>query len=59
MFEELERYNEALKAELMKTGQDNEDLKAMHTNYFLQVQILINQKAIEAPGSEKPWCKFW
>ncbi len=25
----------------------------MHNNYFLQVQTLINQKAIEAPGEKK------
>jgi len=28
----------------------------MHNNYFLQVQTLINQKAIEAPGAKKLWC---
>lgn len=36
-----------------------EDLKAVYNNYFLQVQTLINQKAIEAPGNKKKWYKFW
>jgi len=43
-----------LKRELEKVEKDREDLKAMHNNYLLQVQTLINQKAIEAPGSKKP-----
>ena len=58
--EELEKHNETLKAELEKASQDKEDLKQMHNNYFLQVQTLINQKAIEAPGEKKkPFWKFW
>ena len=57
--EELERHNSTLKEELNKASQDKEDLKQMHNNYFLQVQTLINQKAIEAPGNKKPWYKFW
>ena len=50
--DELQAHNETLKKEL-------EDIKAMHNNYFLQVQTLINQKAIEAPGNKKKWYKFW
>ena len=57
--EELKAHNETLKAELEKSSQREEDLKQMHNNYFLQVQTLINQKAIEAPGNKKPWYKFW
>ena len=34
--------------------QDKEDLKNVYNNY-LQVQNLINQKAIQAPGTKKPW----
>jgi len=34
--------------------QDKEDLKTVYNNY-LQVQNLINQKAIQAPGAKKPW----
>ena len=37
--------------ELDKAENDKEDLKQMHNNYFLLVQTLINQKAIEAPGN--------
>jgi len=31
----------------------------MYNNYFLQNQILINQKAIEALGAKKAWWKLW
>jgi len=48
-----------LKAELEKASQREENLRTMHNNYMLQVQSLINQKAIEAPGERKPWWKFW
>src|SRR5665647_3277191 len=48
-YEELERHNSTLK----------EELKQMHNNYFLQVQTLINQKAIEAPGNKKKRWQFW
>jgi chromosome segregation ATPase len=58
-FEELEKHNETLKKELDKAERDKEDLKENHKNYFLQVQTLINQKAIEAPGAKKPWYRFW
>ena len=57
--EELERHNQTLKEELNKAERDKEDLKATYNNYFLQVQTLINQKAIEAPGNKKKWYKFW
>jgi predicted RNase H-like nuclease (RuvC/YqgF family) len=57
--EELEKHNDTLKGDLEKASQREEDLKSMHNNYMLQVQSLINQKAIEAPGSKKPWYKFW
>ena len=57
--EELERHIETLKKELDKAERDKEDLKATYNNYFLQVQTLINQKAIEAPGNKKKWYKFW
>jgi len=50
--EELEKHIETLKKEL-------EDLKSMQNNYMLQMQTLINQKAIEAPGTKKPWWRFW
>ncbi len=49
---ELQEHNSTLK-------QDLQDLKAMHNNYMLQVQTLINQKAIEAPGTKRQWWKIW
>ena len=57
--EELEKHNETLKKELDKASQDKEDLKETHKNYMIQVQTLINQKAIEAPGAKKKWWKLW
>jgi chromosome segregation ATPase len=57
--EELEKHNETLIKELDKAERDKEDLKTTYNNYFLQVQTLINQKAIEAPGAKKPWWRFW
>jgi chromosome segregation ATPase len=57
--EELEKHNETLIRELEKAERDKEDLKTTYNNYFLQVQTLINQKAIEAPGAKKPWWRVW
>jgi len=52
--EELERHIETLKKEL-------DDIKAIHNNYMLQMQTLINQRALEPPTAEKrkPFWKFW
>ena len=55
--EEKEVLIETMKAELEKAERDKEDLKNTYNNYFLQVQTLINQKAIEAPGEKKK--SFW
>jgi chromosome segregation ATPase len=52
-------YNATLKAEIEKASQREEDLKSVHNNYMLQMQTLINQKAIESPGAKKPWWRFW
>ena len=49
--EEKNQYIESLKKEL-------EISQEMHRNYMLQVQTLINQKAIDV-GSKKPWWKIW
>jgi chromosome segregation ATPase len=57
--EEKDRHIETLKAEIEKASQREEDLKKVHNNYMLQIQTLINQKAIEAPGAKKPWWRFW
>ena len=46
---EKDRSIERLENYLNKAGQREEDLKQMHNNYFLQVQTLINQRAISAP----------
>jgi len=43
---DLEKEIEALLTELKKINQDKEDLKSMHNNYMLQMQTLINQRAI-------------
>lgn len=56
---EQREHIETLKTELEKSGQREEDLKKTHRNYMLQVQSLINQKAIEAPGAKKSWWRFW
>ena len=50
--EELERHNETLKKEL-------EISQETHRNYMMQMQTLITQKQIEAPGAKKPWWRFW
>jgi uncharacterized protein YpmB len=53
LLEEKDRHIETLKNEL---GISQET----HRNYMLQMQTLINQKAIEAPGEKKkPFWKFW
>jgi|SRR5271157_1708237 len=57
--EEIQAHNETLKRELQKASQDKEDIKKTFDNYMVQVQTLINQKAIEAPGAKKPWWRFW
>ena len=50
--EEKERHIESLKSEL-------DNLRSVHNNYMVQMQTLINQKAIETPGAKKPWWRFW
>jgi chromosome segregation ATPase len=57
--EEKDRHIETLKAELEKSGHDKEAIQNLYNNYMLQMQTLINQKAIEAPGAKKPWWKIW
>jgi len=57
--EEKDRHIETLKTELEKAGHDKEAIQNLYNNYMLQMQTLINQKALEAPGSKKPWWQFW
>lgn len=49
---ELQAQNDTLKKEL-------EDIKQIYGNYMVQMQTLINQKAIEAPNPKRQWWKFW
>lgn len=57
--EEKDRYIETLKVEVEKAGHDKETIQNLYNNYILQMQTLVNQKAIEAPGAKKPWWRFW
>ena len=57
--EEIEKHNETLKKELEKAGQDKEAIQNLYNNYMMQMQTLINQKAIESSGAKKPWWRFW
>lgn len=46
---EKDRSIERLENDLTRADQREDDLKQMHNNYMLQVQSLINQKAIGSP----------
>ncbi len=56
---EMQAHLETLKLDLDRSNKNADDIKEMYTNHVLQVQSLINQKAIEVPGSKKPWWRFW
>lgn len=58
-YEELEKHNLTLREELEKAHQEKDDIKNLYDNYMRQMQTLIQQKAIEAPGENKKWWKFW
>jgi seryl-tRNA synthetase len=49
---ELERHNETLEKEV-------ENLQNLYNNYMLQMQTVITQRVIEAPGTKKLWWRFW
>jgi len=54
---EKEKSIERLENDLKKAGQREEDLKQLHNNYMLQIQSLINARALMPSGStegEKP-----
>lgn len=57
--DEAQKHIETLKIELDRANQDKQILSDMYNSHVLQVQTLINQKAIEAPGAKKPWWKIW
>jgi chromosome segregation ATPase len=48
-----------LRKELEKAERREIYFEEMHNNYMMQVQTLINQKQIVAPGAKKSWWKFW
>lgn len=59
---ELREHNQTLKEELEKAHQDKENIQNLYDNYMRQMQTLIQQKAIEAPGEKKSFLarlKFW
>ena len=56
--EEKEDLIIVLKEELEKAHQDKDNIQNLYDNYMRQMQTLIQQKAIEAPGQKK-WWHFW
>ena len=63
---EQREHIETLKAELEKASQrevtlqcTHDNLQHTHDNYMAQMQTLIKQNVIEAPGAKKPWWRFW
>jgi len=57
--ERLQEVNEILRANIEELKKDKDTIQNLYNNYMLQMQTLINQKAIEAPGAKKPWWRFW
>ena len=56
--ETLKNHNDILKAELDRAAHEKETIQNLYDNYMRQMQTLIQQKAIEAPGEKKKWWKF-
>ena len=50
----LREINGMLKRELEASRQDKEDFRRIHTNYMAQMQMILTQKAIEAPKTHEP-----
>ena len=57
--ERLQDINEILRANIQELKKDKDTIQNLYNNYMLQMQTLINQRAIEAPGAKKPWWRFW
>jgi hypothetical protein len=57
--ERLQEINEILLANIEELKKDKDTIQNLYNNYMMQMQTLINQKAIEAPGSKRPWWRFW
>jgi chromosome segregation ATPase len=53
IIKEKDKSIERLENDLMKAGQREEDLKQIHNNYMLQVQSLINARALSAPSGSR------
>jgi chromosome segregation ATPase len=57
--EEAQRQIQDLQKGLDKAEKREIYFEEMHNNYMMQMQTLINQKQIVAPGAKKPWWRFW
>lgn len=57
--EEAQKQIKDLQKGLEKAERREIYFEEMHNNYMMQVQTLINQKQIVAPGTKKPWWRFW
>ena len=57
--ERLQEINEILLANIEELKKDKDTIQNLYNNYMLQMQTLINQKSIEAPGAKKQWWRFW
>jgi hypothetical protein len=57
--EEKEALITVLRGDLEQAHRDKDDIKNLYDNYMRQMQTLIQQKAIKAPGEEKKWWEFW
>lgn len=52
---DLQKQNEQLKVKDSQIEKLTETLQAQ----AIHIQTLLNQKAVEAPGTKKPWWRFW
>jgi hypothetical protein len=57
--EEAQKQIKDLEKNIEKAERREIYLEEIHNNYMLQVQTLIKQKQIVAPGEKKPWWRFW
>jgi|SRR5271157_1871354 len=57
--ERLQEINELLLVNIEELKKDKDTIQNLYNNYMMQMQTLINQKSIEAPGAKKPWWRFW
>jgi len=53
IIKEKDKSIERLENDLLKAGQREESLQNMHNNYMLQVQSLINARALSAPSGSR------